>query len=376
MRHRPTFGTGLVAVAITGFAVIVPAPAEAAPPAPQATIKHRVLSIQGTAAADRIALRLSAGRAGTIEVDLGDDGTADFSFPRPRVARIEVDLLAGDDLVRIDEISDRATGSIPTTLVGGDGNDTILGGSGPDALDGGAGNDSISGKGGADRAVMGAGDDTFIWNPGDGSDVIEGQAGSDAMFFNGSNASEHVDLSANGSRLSLVRDVGTVAMDVDGVERVDVAARGGEEVVSVNDLAGTAVTAVNVDLRGDSGAGDLQTDSVVVHGSGADDVSVIAGDAGSALLIGLAVGVNVTNADHAVDMLTVDLHDGDDVADASGLASDSLALTLRGGAGVDVLIGGAGNDTLLGGDGDDVLIGGPGLDVLDGGSGDNILIQD
>ena len=81
------------------------------------------------------------------------------------------------------------------------------------------------------------------------------------------------------------------------------------------------------------------------------------------------------NADRAVDMLTVDLQTGDDVAEASGLASDSLALTLSGGAGADLLIGGAGDDILLGGDGDDVLIGGPGLDVLDGGPGNNVLIQ-
>ena len=45
---------------------------------------------------------------------------------------------------------------------------------------------------------MGAGDDRFIWDPGDGSDTIEGQAGSDALTFNGANVAEQFDVSANG----------------------------------------------------------------------------------------------------------------------------------------------------------------------------------
>ena len=55
-------------------------------------------------------------------------------------------------------------------------------------------------------AFLGAGDDSFVWDPGDGSDVVEGQAGSDTMVFNGANVSEHIDLSANGPRLRLFRD--------------------------------------------------------------------------------------------------------------------------------------------------------------------------
>jgi hypothetical protein len=38
-------------------------------------------------------------------------------------------------------------------------------------------------------AFMELGNDTFTWNPGDGSDVIEGQGGTDALIFNGSNIS-------------------------------------------------------------------------------------------------------------------------------------------------------------------------------------------
>jgi Ca2+-binding RTX toxin-like protein len=85
--------------------------------------------------------------------------------------------------------------------------------------------------------------------------------------------------------------------------------------------------------------------------------------------------VNVTGAEWALDRLTVNLGAGDDVLDASNLASSGIGLTVNGGAGNDVLIGGDGNDILLGGDGDDVLLGGPGVDILDGGAGDDIIIQ-
>ncbi|HET7053725.1 MAG TPA: hypothetical protein VFI09_07405 [Solirubrobacterales bacterium] len=59
-----------------------------------------------------------------------------------------------------------------------------------------------------------------------------------------------------------------------------------------------------------------------------------------------------------------------------------VPVTMRGGAGDDVLIGGSGadkliggrgGDRLIGGAGDDVLYGGPGKDVLIGGPGDDML---
>ncbi len=62
----------------------------------------------------------------------------------------------------------------------------------------------------------------------------------------------------------------------------------------------------------------------------------------------------------------------------------TIPITIRGGAGRDVLTGGSGNDKLiggagvdrlLGGRGDDILAGGPGVDVLLGGRGDDILLS-
>ena len=89
---------------------------------------------------------------------------------------------------------------------------------------------------------MGAGDDSFVWNPGDGSDTVEGQSGTDTMVFNGANVSEHIDLSANGSRLELFRDVANITMDTDGVEQVDINALGGADAITVDDLTATGST--------------------------------------------------------------------------------------------------------------------------------------
>src|SRR5207248_7664919 len=147
-----------------------------------AKLMHGLLTIEGTEASDKIALRLRAGDPGTLEVDVGDDGSADFSFDRNKITKIDVDARTGDDLVRIDDSNGAFTDTIPTTVDGGDGNDTIAGGKGSELLLGGEGNDSIDGNGGNDLALLGAGDDTFVWDPGDGSDTIEGQDGTDTML--------------------------------------------------------------------------------------------------------------------------------------------------------------------------------------------------
>ena len=85
--------------------------------------------------------------------------------------------------------------------------------------------------------------------------------------------------------------------------------------------------------------------------------------------------MNIAGAEAANDRLTVNALAGDDVLDASGVATGAIQLTLNGGDDDDVLIGGDGDDTLLGGPGDDVLIGGPGNDSIDGGAGDNVVID-
>jgi Ca2+-binding RTX toxin-like protein len=52
----------------------------------------------------------------------------------------------------------------------------------------------------------------------------------------------------------------------------------------------------------------------------------------------------------------------------------AIPVTMRGGAGDDLLIGGGGPDKLIGGQGDDRLVGWRGDDLLYGGPGDDVLI--
>ncbi len=118
---------------------------------------------------------------------------------------------------------------INVTVDGGTGNDTITGGDGNDTLLGGDGNDVINGGRGSDTARLGSGDDTFVWNPGDGSDVVDGQDGFDTLQFNDANIAETVNISANGSRTRLTRDIGGVTMDLGTMERIQIAALGGAD---------------------------------------------------------------------------------------------------------------------------------------------------
>src|SRR6266508_4981750 len=338
-------------------------------------LKQGTLTVKGTKRSDKITLRLQAGEPGVLQVDVGDDGSADFSFERSKITNIVVRARAGNDLVRIDESNGFFTDSIPTTLDGGPGSDTLIGGKGNETLLGGPGNDTIDGNGGNDVAFVGAGDDTFVWDPGDGSDTVEGQDGSDTMLFNGANVAETVDVSANGNLLRFFRNPANVTMDTAGVERVDFKALGGADAVNVADLTGTDVKTLNLDLAAAAGGGDGQADRVVVNGTVGDDRITAAGDNGSARVTGLAATVDVTNAEASTDTLTIDGGGGDDNIDASALAASAIKLILAGGAGVDTLLGGAGDDSIDGNAGNDTAFLGPGDDtfVWNPGEGSDIV---
>jgi Ca2+-binding RTX toxin-like protein len=303
----------------------------------------------------------AAGDAGGIHVG-GLHATVDIFFPEQANDRLTLNGLGGDD--DIDATSLEADG-IQLTENGGLGVDMLIGSEGADLVNGGDGDD---------LALMNAGDDTFVWNPGDDNDTLEGQDGVDTMLFSGANIGERMTVSANGGRVRFTRDVATVTMDLDDVERIDVRALGGADTIQADDLSGTDLTEITTDLAA-AGAGDLQPDNVIVHGTPGDDVAVVFGDSAGATVSGLTTQVNITGAEAANDRLTLAMGAGDDVVDASGMLAGAIQLTADGSDGNDVLIGGEGNDVLLGGAGDDVLLGGPGTDTLDGGDGDDIEIQ-
>ncbi len=312
-----------------------------------------------------------AGLPATVAVQ-GSEGASDG---------LVVNALGGNDSVTAAGLPAGVVGLI---VDGGTGNDNITGSDGNDVLIGGDGNDNIIGGRGNDVAFLGAGNDTFVWNPGDGSDIVEGQDGRDTLQFNGSNASENMDLSANGSRLLLLRDVGNVIMDVNDLEQVNVAALGGADTINVNDLTGTGVTAVNIDLAGTPGIGDGQADTVIVNGTAGADALTISGAGTTAVVAGASATVRITNAEGANDSLRVNGLGGNDTINAAGLQAGVVALTVDGGDGDDVITGSAGNDLIFGGRGnDDAFMGagddtfvwnpGDGSDVVEGQGGHDTL---
>jgi Ca2+-binding RTX toxin-like protein len=285
-----------------------------------------------------------------------------------------VEGLGGNDTIT-------ATGNLASfvklTLDGGDGSDVILGGNGADILLGGNGNDFVDGNQGNDTAFLGEGDDVFQWDPGDGSDTVEGQGGTDTLLFNGANINEIIDISANGDRARFTRNVANIVMDLNDVETIKFNAFGGEDLVTVNDLAPTDVKTVDINLAATIGGttADGFADTVVINGSGGNDTISLSLQNGKLVVDGLASQVVIENFD-ANDTIRINGLAGDDVIDASGLGVLAAKLNVIGGDGNDILIGSAGVDTLDGGAGNDVLIGNAGADVLDGGPGENILIQD
>ena len=290
-----------------------------------ASVANDTLTITGTNGADQIAVSLAAD-PNTLNVDFGADGTIDQSFDRTTFSAIAVFLGNGNDEFRVQGTSPDeaitvdggagddiiATGSANDLILGGSGNDTINGGAGDDVIIGGSGNDTVVGAPGHDTAFLGSGQDTFVWNPGDGSDVVDGGTGTDAMVFNGASANEVMSLSANGQRSVFLRNVGNIRMDLDRIEQVDVNALKGTDSVTINDMSGTSVRDVNVDLSDGTGAGDGQSDVVTVNGTDHADHVQVDADGTTTDVVGLRTRTHITGSESTLDQLQVNTLGGND----------------------------------------------------------------
>jgi Ca2+-binding RTX toxin-like protein len=383
-----------------------------------AGVQAGTLQITGDDAADSLVLSAAGS---TLLVDVGADGTIDFSFDRSTFSAIAVRAGGGDDTVRIDNAVSLL--GVPVQVDGGAGDDTLVGGAEDDTLIGGAGSDTVTGGRGADTALLGGGADRFVWSPGDGSDTLD---------FNGSNIGEHIDVTANGPRVRLTRDIASVTMDLGGIEGLDLATLGGADAVGIGDLTGTPMTTAAVDLAAFNGDGDAAADTVAVAGTEQADAVTVGSSGGAAVVSGLSTQLRVTGGEPAHDAVDVATLGGDDqIASGVGFSgplpvrvdggagsdaaayrgsadADTIAVTpdgsrvavssaatppvelagaeslvVAGGGGDDAITasnglatltpltldGGAGADTLRGGDGDDLLLGGGGSDTVTGGRG-------
>ena len=319
MRHLPRRTSTGAPLLIRRAAVVgasLAATLALAAPASAATsvqIDDGTLQITGDSANNKIAL---FNQAASIAIDLGADGTAEFTADRTAFTKVEVKGGNGDDELTVANAGGAL--DLPITLDGGNGNDSLRGAAGAETLIGGSGDDFADGNIGADTAKLGSGNDRFQWDPGDGSDTVEGEGGTDALDFNGSNIGELIDVTANGSRVRLTRNVASIAMDLDALESIKVRALGGADEISVGDLTGTGLRVTDVDLRAFDGAGDAADDKVIARGTDAADRFNVVPAGGKVRLDGPASDVEVTSAeaqDHArvaalgeADTITSDSH--------------------------------------------------------------------
>ena len=389
-------------------------------------VDDRTLQVTGDNAGNQIVVYP---QQNDVIVDIGDDGVAEFTAHRAAFDKVEVRGGGGDDRLFV-----QYAGSLPLpiTLDGGSGNDDLRGGAFAETLIGGIGDDVADGNLGVDSVKLGAGNDRFNWDPGDSNDIVEGETGTDTIQFNGANIGEQIDITANGDRVKLTRNIATITLDLGGIEQAHVRSLGGADNVNVGNLAGTGLRTADVDLRGFDGNGDAQADTVTLSGTDAADRFTVGGADGKLLLDGAATDVTVTAAeaqDHAkvaalgeADTISntaaavpgpgqIDVDGGDgadrgiarggDGDDEIGIArnDDAVAtfgtgagvvnhvavesLTVQGLGGADrlsalngigaltalTLDGGEGDDDLRGGDGADSLLGGGGNDHVDGNLG-------
>ena len=320
---------GLSAAAVTavaaGIAVTLTG-AAAASPVGTVVVDTGQLIVTGTNYSDRIALVVPAADTTVVQVDFGDDGTAEHTVKRADFGQILVRSLRGNDTVRIDYGAEVQPFTIVDT---GAGNDTAFGGSGAELFRTGSGNDVVDGNRGNDTALLGDDNDEFIWDPGDGSDVIEGARGRDTMTFNGAGGVENFALNANGPRLRFTRDAGNIVMDTDDVERVKLNALGGADGVTVGDLRGTDVQKVDVALGAQLGTsgGDGAIDTVTVKGTEGRDYIRVTGSDGDVRVEGLRAKVAISDAE-PTDRLIVDTLAGNDKVDSRQLAPGTITFSV------------------------------------------------
>jgi hypothetical protein len=294
---------------------------------PTASVANNTLTITGTDDADAITISLAAD-PNTLVVSLSPSGANDLTFDRATFTAISVALRSGGDRFSVlspspDEQLIVHGGPGADAIFGGDFNDllfgngdddTINGGSGDDQIFGGLGDDAINGGRGRDTAFMDNGRDAFVWNPGDGSDFVDGDNGRDAMVFNGANVDEKMSLSANGKLAVFLRNIGTIRMDLDSVEEVDVTALGGSDSLEVGDMRGTDVEATNVNLAAGAGGPDLLADSVTIAGTDRQDHIRVAARTGIVSIDGLATETNISGSE-LLDHLQLNTFGGNDRVD-------------------------------------------------------------
>jgi hypothetical protein len=115
-------------------------------------------------------------------------------------------------------------------------------------------------------------------------------------------------------RLRFTRNLGNIVMDVDDTERVDLRPLGGRDAAVINDLTGTDVTKVDIDLAAaiGGGTGDGAADTITVNGTDDPDNIAVAANSGVVDVTGLFTAIAISHSEVANDLLAINTRGGDD----------------------------------------------------------------
>jgi Ca2+-binding RTX toxin-like protein len=286
------------------------------------------------------------------------------------IIAVSVSLGDGDD-------DFRATGlptiTLPMTVSGGDGNDSISTADGTDVIDAGPGDDHVYASAGADDYHGGSGNDVIVFEE-QGSETLSlDDVANDGLAGQGSNAHSDFETLFGGWFNDTI--TGTPGNDTlwGGTGSDVIHGGGGDDVVGGDyDPPATLPTECGA---GDQVYGDAGNDVVNAGAGGIAD----GGTGDDTVTADLVCNVTVTGGDGhdtfaarpARGPLQISLdgvaNDGPLGAGAQNVGTDFE--NLIGSPYTDVLVGDAAANRLDGGAGDDVLDGGAGSDELDGGDG-------
>jgi Ca2+-binding RTX toxin-like protein len=179
---------------MTGIFQLIDPPKDATTPAEierpfqsgTATVDNGVLTIEGTADADTISVTLNA-KGTNAKVDL--NGASLGKFALTELTGIAISGGAGADMLSVDSAI-----TLPATINGGGGDDSITGGGGDNVLVGGGGSDTLVGGGGTNLLIA---DKLLTYmNGGTGTDSLVGGSGFNIADF--AYRTDNMTLSNNG----------------------------------------------------------------------------------------------------------------------------------------------------------------------------------
>lgn len=298
---------------------------------------------------------------------------------------------------------DASAASLPVTLHGGGGNDTLIGGALADVLSGQGGNDVLMGGGGNDVLSGGGGNDTvketidqdltltntsLVARNGEVTQTTDLFTGIELANLSGGLSRNRIDLSGFTASLGATISGGGQSDTILGSPAADLITTltghdsilglgGNDTIISGNGNDSVDGGSGNDNLNGQTGIDSLvggEGNDVIAGGAGID---ILEGGAGNDFLSGQTEnGILSGGADD--DTLLGGPHNDTLNGDAGNdringfQGHDAIA----GGSGTDALFGDVGNDSLFGGDDNDTLQGGVGNDALEGGNGTADRIQE